>query len=896
MKRVIKETILKENILNKDICEELMSDYLEYAVSVITDRAIPHLKDGLKPSQRRILYAMRNVTENMKSARVVGEVLGKYHPHGDCLSGDTVIYALDNSFRTIKELCEEGVKELEVLAYDEINKTFVPAIAHSFRIGQRTNKIYKITMRDGSFIKCTSNHPFYDRVNERWIKTEELKEGTLLITGDISLNGKHKALATSFDKRKDIMCFCEPEVESGYVRHHSNFNPLDDRPSNIVILTRGEHATIHKDYLVGLQKGHETMKNNPEVRAVMKYNNTVKMKEVMKNFAIIRASHYVRKLVEKLGIEFDSFDEELYNKHKNIAYQVPKLSTVYSKGYTFEDIIKYAKEGFKLQTGLTLKSYKSKAKGKSIESTRKPILRRIAKSFVELLKFDKEPTIENYIDMCKFNKWLPSLELIENRVGTIDFDEILKMLAHLGYFNTVKSIETYSVLGEPMYDFTVDKYANAVVVMNSEISESTNLKFIVAHNSAVYSTMVRLAQPFKMYVPFAIGQGNFGSLDASDSAAAARYTEIKINPITLDLFFKNNQLGLEWKHNYDNSLMEPEHFNPLIPMSLVNGTIGTAVGFSTDFPTHNPIEVLNIYEAYINKALTNNNIRKYLKAPDPVIPCYIIDGDNIDRGYSTGRGSYHCMSYYHIEDDTRGKKKIVFTSVLPNRFKDNDILSLVQKCRDQRNPLSQMIADITDESSKEGIRIVVVIKKDIKVEDAIEALIAARFCYDRFSISNILIVNGVPRRLGIPDMLKEFHKMQKETSVRHLTTLKDKKEQRLHILDGLEIAVTNYDTVIEIIRKAKDKESSIEALIKKYKIDKIQATAILDTKLISLVNKGDSIKEERKVIKNEVKEINHNLKDIDGYILNLLGELRTALKPYSKRRCKIIKEIPKTPL
>ena len=254
------------------------------------------------------------------------------------------------------------------------------------------------------------------------------------------------------------------------------------------------------------------------------------------------------------------------------------------------------------------------------------------------------------------------------------------------------------------------------------------------------------------------------------------------------------------------------------------------------------------------------------------------------------------MRHYHIEDDTRGKKKIVFTSVLPNRFKDNDVLALVQKCRDQRNPLSQMVADITDESSKEGIRIVVVIKKDIKVEDAIEALIAVRFCYDSFTISMRVIDKGRPVKLGIFDMMMRFHALNKETSVRHLTTLKDKKEQRLHILDGLEIAVTNYDTVIEIIRKSKDKQSSIEALIKKYKIDEIQATAILDTKLISLVNKGDSIKEERKVIKNEVKEINHNLKDIDGYILGLLGELRTALKPYSKRRCKIIKEIPKTPL
>lgn len=421
-------------------------------------------------------------------------------------------------------------------------------------------------------------------------------------------------------------------------------------------------------------------------------------------------------------------------------------------------------------------------------------------------------------------------------------------------------------------------------------------KYSPHSDTSAFGALVRLTQPFRMYIPYVVGQGNFGSLDAQDSPAAMRYVESKINDITQDIFFKYNQLGTEYKDNYDGSTKEPVHLVPVIPTILINGAIGMAVGFATSMPTHNPIEVLNAYEAYINGELKLENIRKYLKGPDPIIPCHVIDSEGINRGYKTGKGSYYCMSHYTIEDDTRGKKRIVFTSVLPNRSKDTDILSLVERCRDQRNPLSQMVADIRDESSKDGIRIVVVTKKDIAVETVLEALIAARFCYDRFSITNIVIVNNKPMRLGIIDILKEFHKMQKETSVRHLTTLKDKKEQRLHILDGLEIAVTNYDTVIDIIRKSKDKQSSIEALIKKYKIDEIQATAILDTKLISLVNKGDSIKEERKVIKNEVKEINHSLKDIDGYILGLLGELRTTLKPYSKRRCKIIKEIPKTPL
>lgn len=414
---------------------------------------------------------------------------------------------------------------------------------------------------------------------------------------------------------------------------------------------------------------------------------------------------------------------------------------------------------------------------------------------------------------------------------------------------------------------------------------------------SVYTTMVRLAQPFKMYVPYGIGQGNFGSLDSSDGFASPRYTEIKVNPETLDIFFKNNQLGVTYEKNYDNTLDIPEHLVPLIPMSLVNGTSGTAVGFATDFPTHNPKEVIDTYIAYMNGKLTNKNIRKYLKGPDPVMPCYIIDDVSIDRGYQTGRGSYYAMLPYEIEDEGRGRKRIVFTSVLPDKAKDSMIGELVLKCRDQKNPLSQMIADIRDESSKEGVRICVITKRDADLNATIEALINARFCYAKFNISNVLIVNGVPKRLGIIDMLKEFHKMNTETSVRHLTTLKENKERRLYILDGIELVIENYDTVIDIIRKSKGKEEAKNALQKKYKgLSDIQVAAILDTKLYTLINKGDSIKAERKVIKEEVKEINHNLKDIDGYILNLLEDLKKTLKPYAKRRCEIISKIPKTPV
>ena len=131
-------------------------------------------------------------------------------------------------------------------------------------------------------------------------------------------------------------------------------------------------------------------------------------------------------------------------------------------------------------------------------------------------------------------------------------------------------------------------------------------------DTSAFGALVRLAQPFRMYVPYVVGQGNFGSLDAQDSPAAMRYVESKINDITQDIFFKYNQLGTEYKDNYDGSTKEPVHLVPVIPTILINGAIGMAVGFATSMPTHNPIEVLNAYEAYINGELKLENIRKYL--------------------------------------------------------------------------------------------------------------------------------------------------------------------------------------------------------------------------------------------------------------------------------------------
>ena len=915
----MKHTEIKENIRNRAIEDELKDNVLSYSMSVILDRAIPRLQDGLKPVQRRILHAMRDVTTERKSARVVGEVLGKYHAHGDksvydamvrliqpfkmyvpyiigqgnygsldaddavaayryCLTGDAVIKT-----KTYGDISYDELAKMHNLTEPYTNADIDIEVKSMNGVINKSTKLFhsgfhptmELTLRNGMKIRGTYNHPVLTVVNAKSLQWKTLD--TITKNDVIVIDSSHDQFIEDSENSLLEARFLGCMVSEGYIS--------------------GDAVAEKGDYRIGINN-----KDMDIINPVIEYARTVLGKELKVSERKIKS--------ESVIYEACFFDKDFREKMiKDFSFGIksserglPKNTRYRSKEYLCE-LLKYLFEG----DGSVKCVDTHKNSGYICYSTISKTLARDVSNI--LLDLGIEVTISEDRGV-RIGKNYKEIKLyISNRHNIVRFYELI------GFVSKRKNEELYKLkklVAQRKVTYN-SPYTTPYDSSTLSLQSIANQSGLEAHGDNVYEILEQVTFLRRFYRTMRSVRvkdiKHTGEVEAVYSIRVdsechsyvsngiiSHNTQVDRDKLSDLIFYTHNQLGIEYQDNYDGTLKEPICLAPLIPTLLVNGAIGIAVGMATYIPTHNPYEVMNAYEAYIKCELKNDNIRKYLKAPDPVVPCYVIDRDGIDRAYKTGSGKYHCMSYYHIENDTRGKKKIVFTSVLPNRYKDNDIRSLVDKCRDQRNPLSQMVADIADESSKEGIRIVVVIKKDVKVEDAIEALIAARFCYDSFTISMRVIDGGRPLKIGIMDIMKRFHKANRTTSENHLYTLRDKKEQRLHILDGLEIAVTNYDTVISIIRKSKDKASSIEALIKKYKIDEIQATAILDTKLISLVNKGDSIKEERKVIKNEVKEINHNLKDIDGYILNLLGELRTALKPYSKRRCKIIREIPKTPL
>lgn len=408
--------------------------------------------------------------------------------------------------------------------------------------------------------------------------------------------------------------------------------------------------------------------------------------------------------------------------------------------------------------------------------------------------------------------------------------------------------------------------------------------------TAVYDSLVRMTQDWKMYIPLIDGHGNFGSID-SDPAAAMRYTEARIERSAKDIYFTYNQLGIEYTPNYDNREKEPLFLTSPLPMVLVNGSYGTAVGFATAIPPHNPKEVANAYLAFIDGKLTNKNITKFIKGPDNPYPCKIIDRGGIERAYQTGRGSYSCLMDYHIEDASYGRSNIVFTTILPLTDKSSIVEKIANLVKAEKFGLQNLISDLRDESSQGDIRIIVTTKKGVSVDTVIEKLVEAKVIYDRFNISIVVIVDNCPKVLGIMDLFTEFHKSQREISSKHLNNVKAKLNDRLELLDGIVVAIKNYDKVASLIKNSKSKEDARDKIKKAFKgLNDNQVNAILETKLINLINKGDAIISEQKEIKAQIKNIEVTLKDIDTYIKNNINELLLSLKPYNRRRSTIIKE------
>jgi len=350
-------------------------------------------------------------------------------------------------------------------------------------------------------------------------------------------------------------------------------------------------------------------------------------------------------------------------------------------------------------------------------------------------------------------------------------------------------------------------------------------------DSSVYETMVRMAQNWSLRYPLVDGQGNFGSMDG-DSPAAMRYTEARLARIADEILADINKETVDFAYNFDDSLQEPTVLPTRLPNLLVNGASGIAVGMATNMLPHNLTEVADgIIATVDNPEITIDELMEYIKAPDFPTGGIIYGYEGVKEAFHTGRGKVVVRGRADIETNDSGKESIIISEI---PFQVNKA-SLVMKIADLVNEEKVTgISAIRDESDRNGLRIVVEIKRDSMASVVLSKLYNYTPLQTSYGVNNIALVNGRPRTLNLKQLIEEFIKFRIEVIVRRAQYDLRKAEERAHILEGLLIALDNLDAVIALIRGSRTVEEAREGLMSTFKLSEIQAKAILDMRLQKL--------------------------------------------------------------
>jgi DNA gyrase subunit A len=366
---------------------------------------------------------------------------------------------------------------------------------------------------------------------------------------------------------------------------------------------------------------------------------------------------------------------------------------------------------------------------------------------------------------------------------------------------------------------------------------------------AVYDTIVRMAQDFSLRYPLIDGQGNFGSIDG-DPPAAMRYTEIRMAPITAELLSDIEKETVDFIPNYDGTLEEPTILPARIPNLLINGSSGIAVGMATNIPPHNLSEVIEGITVLINNPdVTIEELIKKILGPDFPTSGFICGREGIKSAYETGRGSIVIRARAFIEKQKKGEKEAIIVSELPYQVnKANLIEKIAELVRDKK---IEGISDLRDESDRDGMRIVIELKRDGIAEIILNQLYQHTQMQTTFGVIMLAIVGIQPRVLNLKELLQHFINFRKEIITRRTVFELKKAEARAHILEGLKIAIKNLDTVIALIRSSANPQIAKEGLMKKFSLSEIQAQAILDMRLqrLTALERGKIDEEYKETIK-----------------------------------------------
>ena len=409
-------------------------------------------------------------------------------------------------------------------------------------------------------------------------------------------------------------------------------------------------------------------------------------------------------------------------------------------------------------------------------------------------------------------------------------------------------------------------------------------------DSAIYMAMVHLAQKWALRYILVDGQGNFGSIDGDDPAAM-RYTEARMNRFAEEMLFDIDKDTIDWTTNFDETKKEPTVLPSKLPNLLINGTTGIAVGMATNMAPHNLKEICDGIIAYIdNPDITVQELMQYILGPDFPTGGIICGTKGIVDAYTTGRGRIIVRAKAEIEENEHGRNQIIVTEI---PFTVNKAL-LIEKIAELVNDKKiEGIADIHDESDKQGLRISIDLKKDAVPQVVLNNLFANTAMQYPFNINNVCLVHGRPMTLGLKDLIKYFYEHRHEVVIRRTQFELKQAQARIHILNGYIIALDNIDPIIKLIKSSKDSSEAISKMKEMYSLDEIQAKSILEMKLQKLTGlERSKIQKEHDELVELIKRLEAILADdnlVKGIIKEELNDIKNRCG--DKRKTVIQQEI-----
>jgi DNA gyrase subunit A len=901
------ETLSGGNIEPRALEEEMRTAYLDYAMSVIVGRALPDVRDGLKPVHRRVLYAMNELglgptRPYAKCAKIVGEVMGNYHPHGDsaiydtlvrmaqdfsmrnelvdgqgnfgsvdddpaaamryCVVGDTRVHMPDGTVRIedlAGDLKPDSEREIDLTVLDRLGRP-----VHASRIFHSgEHPTLKVRTREGYELTGTHNHPVLCLVDMAgvplllWKRLDELRVGDHALlsrvprTPGAELNPSERSLAFL------LGAF----VSEGWASTtRAGFNNIDAEFFQTVLSAYDEHVG-------GPRYVSERMIRSGSRLFELDVQNLTSFGTSPLSFLLATrsAAKRVPEAVWQGSPAFKrAFLQALFTGDGSSSL-LPR-STIQVSYSSYSERLCAEVQRLLLEFGIISRRCKPSPRGEN-----KLVLtnRREARLFAERVGFLG----------LKQNKLRRDLRAIPTESRALSHDHVPFISEYIrgeagGSWTDRDWLRRHNV-------DRIERWERDRTVLLERIA-SPEVRQVVEPlvSGDYYYACVKSVAPAGVQPVYSL------RVDADDHSFltdgfVSHNTEARLARIATEMLRDLDMDTVDFAPNYDGSRQEPLVLPARFPNLLVNGSSGIAVGMATNIPPHNLREVIAATIAYIEDPnIDTDGLLKHIKGPDFPTGGIILGRQGIRDAYETGRGRVRVQAKAHVEPLKQGKEAIVVTE-LPFMVKKGGDGGLIQKIADlvHEKKISE-ISDLRDESDKRGMRLVIELKRDAIPKVALNKLYKHTSMQSTFGVNMVALVDNVPRTLNLRAVIHNYVAHQREVIVRRTKHELSEKEARAHILLGLLIALDNLDAIIELIRASRDRDDAREQLVAQFELSAIQASAILDLRLSQLTAlEADSIKQEHADVTERIAE----LRAILGDESRVLAVIKEELSEISER-------------